>query len=105
MRKGSRLIVMGSSSGGQLAAQVSQHYIRSLSPFRSTRIHGVLLRGPVTCDATEGGANLGEKLREKHTSMNEASLLANAALTTQNRTTSPLPLKVEDLSKLPRHWI
>ncbi|KAF8859358.1 hypothetical protein BDZ45DRAFT_714100 [Acephala macrosclerotiorum] len=112
LRKGSHLILMGSSSGGQLAAQVSQQAIQFRSPQGRTRnrIDGVLLRGPVTCDATDGGANLGEKLRGRHTSMNEAfhtSLLVNAALNAGNRTTSPLPLEVEEekLSKLPRHWI
>lgn len=112
MREGSRLILMGSSSGGQLAAQVSQQAIQFRGPRgrHRNRIDGVLLRGPVTCDATEAGANLGDKLRERHMSMNEAfhtSLLANAALNAGNRTTSPLPLEVEGekLSKLPRHWI
>lgn len=108
MKKGRRLIVMGSSSGGQVAAQVSQQYRLVTGPQGSNRIDGVLLRGPVTCDATAGGVNLGEKLRARHTSMNEAfrtSLLANAALDATNRTTSPLPLEVEDLSTLPRHWI
>jgi len=108
MEKGSLLILMGSSSGGQLAAQVSQQHRPITGPEASNRIHGVLLRGPVTCDATNGGVNLGEQLRTRHTSMNEmfyTSLLANAALTATNRTTSPLPLEAENLSKLPRHWI
>ncbi|KUJ23564.1 alpha/beta-hydrolase [Mollisia scopiformis] len=108
LRSRSRLIIMGSSSGGQLAAQISQQYRAFAVPQGDKRIHGVLLRGPVTCDATNGGANLSEKLRARHTSMHEAfhtSLLANSALHSKNRTSSPLPLEVEDLSKLPRHWI
>jgi acetyl esterase/lipase len=107
-RNGNRLIIMGSSSGGQLAAQISQQYRPFITPEGTAHIDGVLLRGPVTCDATDGGVNLGEQWRTKHMSMNETfhtSLLANAALTEANRTTSPLPLEAECLSKLPRHWI
>ncbi|KAH6710797.1 alpha/beta hydrolase fold-domain-containing protein [Leptodontidium sp. MPI-SDFR-AT-0119] len=104
-RKASRLILMGSSSGGQLAAQVSQRFKTSVGHMQ---IHGVLLRGPVTCDATEDGANLPPKLRECHTSMSEdfhTSLLSNAAVNSQNRTKELMPLEVEDLSGMPRHWI
>lgn len=103
-RQSSRLILMGSSSGGQLAAQVSQHFKTD----RKTRIDGVLLRGPVTCDATDSGKNLPEKFKEYHTSMSEAfytSLLSNAAVNGQNRTKEPMPLEAEDLAGLPRHWI
>jgi len=103
-RIASRLIVMGSSSGGQLAAQVSQHFKTD----SKTRIDGVLLRGPVTCDATDGGKNLSARVKEYHTSMSEAfytSLLSNAAVNNQNRTKEPMPLEVEDLAGLPRHWI
>ncbi|PVH89019.1 alpha/beta-hydrolase [Cadophora sp. DSE1049] len=108
--KATRLIVMGSSSGGQLAAQVSQHFrIRNAEHSKTNeRIHGVLLRGPVTCDATDGGKNLPAKFKEYHTSMSEAfytSLLSNAAVNIQNRTKELLPLEVEDLTGLPRHWI
>ncbi|KAG4432576.1 hypothetical protein IFR05_011933 [Cadophora sp. M221] len=104
-RKASRLILMGSSSGGQLAAQVSQRFKTSRGHMR---IHGVLLRGPVTCDATEDGVNLPPKFKECHTSMSEAfhtSLLSNAAVNSQNRTKEPMPLEVEDLTGMPRHWI
>ncbi|KAH7409492.1 Alpha/Beta hydrolase protein [Cadophora sp. MPI-SDFR-AT-0126] len=108
-RNASRLIVMGSSSGGQLAAQVSQHFKSSRgSDGDNMRIHGVLLRGPVTCDATGSGKNLPARFKDYHTSMSEAfytSLLSNAAVNGQNRTKEPLPLEVEDLSGLPRHWI
>jgi len=108
--KASRLILMGSSSGGQLAAQVAQSFQISKGPGWETRIHGVALRGPVTCDATDSGVNLPSKWRGKHFSMSEpfhTSLLSNAAVNASNRTTTPLPLEagVDILSKQPRHWI
>ncbi|KAL2069165.1 hypothetical protein VTL71DRAFT_15503 [Oculimacula yallundae] len=108
-RKASKLIVMGSSSGGQLAAQVSQHFrTTNRGLYGRTRIHGVLLRGPVTCDATEGGVSLPSRFRKCHTSMSEpfhTSLLSGAAVNSQNRTKEALPLEAGDLSGMPRHWI
>lgn len=100
----SRLILAGSSSGAQLAAQVSQTCGQDI------KIHGVLLRGPVTCDATEEGVNLPSKWKGKHFSLTKpfySSLLSNAAVNALNRTTSPMPLEAEDsvISKQPRHWI
>jgi acetyl esterase/lipase len=99
-----RLVLVGSSSGGQLAAQVVQIATRE----GEKRITGVLLRGPVLCDATSNGVSLPPKLREYHKSMSpeyHTSLLASPALTKDNRTTEKLPLEVEDLSGMPRHWI
>ncbi len=107
-RKASRLVIMGSSSGGQLAAQISQFYRTYRGPHRTTRIHGVLLRVPVTCDATEGGVNLPTKFRGCHTSMSKdfyTSLLSSAAVNAENRTEEPLPLEAEHLEGMPRHWI
>jgi len=109
LRRARRLIVMGSSSGGQLAAMVSQAYGKiPYLRMRRNRIHGVLLRAPVTCDATEGGINIPSRFRGFHKSMSEAfhtSLLSKPALTALNRTESRLPLEAEDFEKLPRHWI
>ncbi|KAE9380443.1 alpha/beta-hydrolase [Stipitochalara longipes BDJ] len=99
-----KLVVMGSSSGGQLAGQISQHY-RNL---KSKVTDGVLLRGPVTCNATEGGNYLPDRFKNVHTSMSKTfhtSLLSGAALNNGNRTTAVLPLEAEDLSGMPRHWI
>lgn len=110
VRQARRLVLVGSSSGGQLAAQVSQKYRHTKTKFgdvRSRKIHGVLLRGPVTCDATEGGVYLPPRYKEYHTSMTPAfhtSLLSSPALTKENRTTGALPLE-GDLKGLPRHWI
>jgi acetyl esterase/lipase len=67
-KKTGKLILIGSSSGGQLAGQISQHY-RTL---KRSLIHGVLLRGPVTCNATQGGIYLPERFKGLHTSMSEA---------------------------------
>ena len=107
-RKASRLILMGSSSGGQLAAQISQKYSRWRGLFPKITIHGVLLRGPVTCDATDGGVHLPQRFRACHTSLSEpfhTSLLSGAAVNSGNRTSELLPLEEEDLGRLPRHWI
>jgi acetyl esterase/lipase len=119
MRKARRLIVMGSSSGGQLAAMVSQH-MRDSSQFSypplkdsTTRridrktIDGVLLRGPVTCNASDAGTHLPTRFRAFHTSLSPAfytSLASETALNAANRTTGVLPLE-GNLVGLPRHWI
>jgi acetyl esterase/lipase len=71
-------------------------------------IDGVLLRGPVTCNATEGGEFLPHRFKKFHTSMSDTfhtSLLSSAALNHWNRTLTALPLEAEDLSGMPRHWI
>lgn len=101
----SEIILVGSSSGGQLAAQVSQI---AASKGLGDRIKGVLLRAPVTCDATNDGISLPELYRELHHSMNpefHTSLLSSAALDSKNRTEEKLPLEVEDLKGLPKHWV
>lgn len=104
-----KIILMGSSSGGQLAAQVSQWWaqegMRGLSNDRM-EIYGILLRGPVTCDAS----NLPTHLKDLHHSLSPAfhtSLLSTAALNNSNRTLSTLPLEAPAsiLAKMPKHWI
>lgn len=105
-REASRFIVVGSSSGGQLAAQISQFFGRGLT---KSKVHGVLLRCPVTCDATDGGVNVPEAWREHHKSMSPAfytSILSSAALDSLNRPkTFSLPLEAKDFSGLPRTFI
>ncbi|TVY47222.1 Carboxylesterase [Lachnellula occidentalis] len=103
--KNKKVVLVGSSSGGQLAAQVSQ-LARKSNDDKSgqSRIDGVLLRCPVTCDA----ANLPARFRDAHVSMDGAwytSLLSAPALTVENRTGEKLPLEEEDLRGLPRHWV
>ena len=127
LRRARRLILMGSSSGGQLAAMIAGSYGRSrrievpwrhnstsriTTSNRSWRtknpIHGVLLRGPVTCDASNDGVNIPPRFRPFHTSSRpefHTSLLSTPALSASNRTTHKLPLEDDDFSKMPRHWI
>jgi acetyl esterase/lipase len=102
--KASKLILMESSSGGLLAGQISQRY----RIVKRGLIDGVLLRGPVTCNATEGGKYLPGRFKDVHTSMSQAfhtSLLSSAAVNNENRTTTALPLEAEDLRGMPKHWI
>ncbi|KAH8601233.1 Alpha/Beta hydrolase protein [Bisporella sp. PMI_857] len=111
LKRARRLIVMGSSSGGQLAAMVSQEYrtrfFQISEGVQTPKIDGVLLRGPVTCDATDDGANLPARFRYYHTSMSpgfHTSLLSSAAVNATNRVTGAMPLE-GDLHGLPAHWI
>lgn len=96
------LILVGSSSGGQLAAQVSQLHNNS----GKGKISGVLLRAPVTSDFRSDPP---PKWRGKHNSMSAAfhtSLLSTLDPAMSNRTTTtPLPLEGSDMGSLPRHWI
>lgn len=127
LHKARRVVLVGSSSGGQLAAMVAGSYGRSRQrlvpliyhpsasisapggPRRAKNpIHGVLLRGPVTCDASNGGLNIPPRFRPFHTSTGSefhTSLLSSPALDSSNRTTHKLPLEDGDFSKMPRHWI
>lgn len=127
LRKARLLVLVGNSSGGQLAAMIAGSYGRSRrmmvpwryqtsasvsAPRRPLRaknpIHGVLLRGPVTCDASDGGVNIPPRFRPFHTSMRpefQTSLLSTPALVSSSRTTHKLPLEDDDFSKMPRHWI
>ena len=108
VQKPQKLVLMGSSSGGQLAAMVSQEYqFNQPDSFEGLKIHGVLLRGPVTCDATDNGANLPARFKDFHTSMSTAfhtSLLSSPAVNSSNRVRRKMPLE-GDVSGLPRHWI
>ena len=127
LRKAKRLILTGSSSGGQLAAMVAGSYGRSRGMLVPSRyqplasrsaprkpqrarnpIHGVLLRGPVTCDASDDGVSIPPRFRPFHTSTRpdfHTSLLSAPALVTSTRPTHKLPLEDDDFSKMPRHWI
>jgi acetyl esterase/lipase len=97
------IYLVGSSSGGQLAAQVSQLALRG----GQTPIRGVLLRCPLTVNAAEGGIHIPQRFRALHTSYTpsfETSLLRvdeNAARVN----TSNLPLEAESFAGLPRTFI
>ena len=99
-----KLLVVGSSSGGQLAAAISQH-----AP--AGTVHGVVLRAPVTSDAFSGMQYVPEKLRSLHTSAWEPSFW-NTILGQMKREVPRdglklMPLEEPDsvLKKLPRHFI
>ncbi|KAK1590675.1 Alpha/Beta hydrolase protein [Colletotrichum navitas] len=98
-----KLILIGSSSGGQLAATVSQ-----LVPRGS--FHGVVLRCPVTSD---GGSSLDfvpERLRHAYTSTSPSfvtSLLGvlGRAVPRDGLGRMPLEAGVEELKGMPRTWV
>jgi acetyl esterase/lipase len=113
--------LVGSSSGGQLAAQVSQHYARtSLQQHHAGeddgdkdkgRIQGVLLRCPVTCNPSTP-TSLPPKYQKLHTSLIHPSftnsLISATCVDNERRTfKAPLPLEAEEevVRKLPRHWV
>lgn len=102
LHQNARFILIGSSSGGELAALVSQ----SLPP---GSLAGVLLRCPVTIDAPK---HVPTQLREWHTSASEpftTSLLGlfNRQLPRDGLGRMPLEILPEDVKslKLPRTWI
>jgi acetyl esterase/lipase len=97
-------IIVGSSSGGQIAASVAQK-----APSKS--IHGLLLRCPATCDPTEDKKHIPESLREYHTSRDPS--FATFLLDKSNGTVVPrndldfVPLEAskEEFAGYPRTWI
>ncbi|KAK1978724.1 Alpha/Beta hydrolase protein [Colletotrichum cereale] len=98
-----KLILIGSSSGGQLAAIVSQ-----LAPRGS--FHGVVLRCPVTSD---GGSSLDfvpEHVRHAYTSASPSfvtSLLGvfGRAVARDGLQRMPLEARAEELRGMPRTWV
>lgn len=99
-----RTLVVGSSSGGQLAASVAQK-----APKGS--IHGLLLRCPATCDPTENKKHIPETLRSLHTSRHQSfatfifdkskgSVVPRAELEDV-----PLEAGHEEFQNYPRTWI
>jgi acetyl esterase/lipase len=100
---GAKVIVVGSSSGGELAAFVSQ-----MAPRGS--IQGMLLRNPVTSDAASGLEYVPERFRAWHTSASES--FATTLLGMFKRETPrdglqrmPLECSEDDLKGLPKTWI
>ncbi|KAL2112818.1 hypothetical protein VUR80DRAFT_6389 [Thermomyces stellatus] len=98
-----KLVVMGSSSGGELAALVSQ-----MAP-RNT-LSGILLRCPVTSDVFSGEEYVPAHLAQYHTSANEAFVTTLAgfmrrAVPRDGLARMPLEACEEDLRGLPRTWI
>lgn len=98
-----KLVVVGSSSGGQLAALVSQ-----MAP-RNT-LSGVLLRCPVTSDIFSGGEYVPEHLRKYHTSAKESFITSLGGFMRRDvlrdgLAKMPLEACKGDLEGLPRTWI
>ncbi|KAK1750236.1 Alpha/Beta hydrolase protein [Echria macrotheca] len=99
-----KLVLVGSSSGGELAALISQ----AAEP---GTIDGVLLRGPVTSDAPSGEEYVPERLRWLHTSAREPSFRTNLLglirreVPRDGLERMPLEAELETLSKLPPTWI
>jgi len=101
-----RVILVGSSSGGQLAAQVAQ-LARDSVQVPADTIDGLLLRCPVTVDASNGGIHIPERFRAMHTSFSpsfESSLLTIDAETARINTPN-LPLEATSFHNLPRAFI
>lgn len=103
---GANIVVVGSSSGGQLAALVTQHALRA-----GIALHGVLLRCPVTSDAFRGQEYVPLHLRDMHTSAHHKSFATS--LFTRLDTDGPrdglnrMPLEVDggELKGMPRTWV
>jgi acetyl esterase/lipase len=101
-----RVILVGSSSGGQVAAQVAQ-LARDSQEVPRGAIDGLLLRCPVTVDASDGGIHIPERFREMHTSFApsfESSLLTIDTDTARQNTPN-LPLEAASFHNLPRTFI
>ncbi|CAI4211007.1 unnamed protein product [Parascedosporium putredinis] len=98
-----KLVLVGSSSGGQLAAHVSQ-----MAPAGS--VDGVLLRSPVTSDVFSGREYVPERLRAYHTSASPAFITAlggymKRAIPRDGLARMPLEADPASLRGLPRTWI
>ncbi|KAL3422279.1 AB hydrolase superfamily protein 5 [Phlyctema vagabunda] len=97
------IVLVGSSSGGQLAATVSQ---LALQRGLGDKIKGVLLRCPVTSDCTSVAFPAAYK--DKHHSMQPAfwtSLQGAAVIDRPVEYRFPLEADPELLRRAPRHWI
>lgn len=99
-----KILVVGSSSGGQLAALVTQRASK-------TSFQGVVLRCPVTSDAFSGTEYVPEDIRDQHTSAwdrsFDTSLLGVMKREVPRDGLERMPLEVgEDALKgMPRTWI
>ncbi|CAK7237172.1 hypothetical protein SBRCBS47491_009887 [Sporothrix bragantina] len=108
-----KLLVVGSSSGGELAAFVSQEAAKDAAKTSSTQlgVQGVVLRCPVTSDAFNGEDYIPAGLRPLHTSAANPKF-ATTLLGRMNRLVPrdglpymPLEAPIELLAVQPRHWI
>src|SRR5450432_1299194 len=99
-----RLILVGSSSGGQLAAQLTQR-VRDSEPKKGHKaIDGLVLRCPITANARDCGAQIPRRFRQMHTSFTpsfETSVLKIDAYGGGKKLHN-LPLKAKSFKDLPR---
>lgn len=101
-----KIIVVGSSSGGELAAFVTQYALRTVISF-----HGVLLRCPVTSDAFRGLDYVPARFRHMHTSAQnpafQTSLFSRLDMDgpRDGLRRMPLEAEVEELKDMPRTWV
>lgn len=99
-----KVLVVGSSSGGQLAALVTQQASKA-------SFHGVVLRCPVASDAFSGREYVPEALRDLHTSAwdrsFDTSLLGEMRRDVARDGLERMPLEAgeESLKGMPRTWI
>lgn len=98
-----KVVIVGSSSGGELATSVSQRAKRG-------SIRGVLLRSPVTADAYSGKEFIPERLRPYHTSCSPSFVSSifqylQRAQPRDGLDRLPLEASREELLGLPRTWI
>lgn len=98
-----KTVVVGSSSGGQLAAAVAQIVSKE-------SIHGLLLRCPVTCDPSENKKYLPLWLRPFYTSSHSSFTThlfrgLNRKVPRDGLEILPLEGTREELSGYPRTWI
>jgi acetyl esterase/lipase len=97
------IIIIGSSSGGELAALVSQAAPELVS--------GVALRCPVTSDAFAGPVFVPQRLRTLHTSAWHAGFrtrligVMRRAVPRDGLPKMPLEADEATLKRLPRHWV
>ncbi|KAM3149034.1 hypothetical protein ABEW05_010705 [Botrytis cinerea] len=102
-----KFVLVGSSSGGQLAATIALTYLQEESRNdrkERRRILGVILRCPVTCDATDNGASIPEEWKTIHTSMREefyTGILNKPAVTRENRVKG-YKMPLETLTEMPK---
>lgn len=99
-----KFLIVGSSSGGEMAAFVSQR-----APKKD--VHGVVLRCPVTSDAFSGPEYVPEKLRSMHTSAWDMSFstsllgVMTREIPRDGLDRMPLEALEEELRGIPRTWI
>lgn len=100
---GAKIVLVGSSSGGELAAFVQQRAQGGV-------ITGTVLRGPVTCNAGNGKDLVPERLRASHTSACASFATSLGGIFTMEPARAglekmPLESEVEELRGKGRTWI